>query len=146
MSLSTTINYNVSGDFTFDSSKVEFTGSLAQLKLQQAALSFNETFDSDTGFTYDSSKAEFTGGLVQQLDTRPTNSIFGATYSTDEDLSWANFATLTAILNGTPTVSGGKLVCTGSQGVSYDQMNLSNNGVGTVKFKYTPNYSGGPPC
>ena len=79
--------------------------------------------------------------MMLQKDITPPNSVFAATYQSSLNLDWHKVGALAATLNGVPTNVGGKLVCTGSQGLYY----LKNTAaVETHKFKYTPNYSGGP--
>lgn len=151
MSLSTTVNYDTPSELNFDSNKIEIVSGKAQLKLAfSAAEDFSEDFADDTGFTYDSSKAEFSGGQVQSKDQTPGNSRFGVSYSgdanpvtTEADLNWHKTGGATsAILNGSPTIVSGKLVCSGSQGVSYAYTSATRE---SHKFLYTPDYTAAPP-
>lgn len=143
MSLQNTINYDTSGNFDFDSDKVEFDAGLAKLKLSgNTGQHYAEDFADDTGFTYDSAKAEFVGGVVRQKDQTSSNQRLGATFAT-LDASWNKDGALTATLRGTPTLVGGKLQCFGSHGVRYAQVTSQ---IGAYKFKYTPNYSGASPA
>lgn len=148
--MSTTINfpYTTDSNYTFDSSKIEVTGGVAKLKLEESSsLTFTEPFTSDTGFTYNSSLAEFTGGLVRQKSQIPANSILGITYTTNQNAAWVTSGAVTGVINGTATVSGGKLVCTGTsqKGAHYDLADVENvSSTGAIKFRYTPNYTTGP--
>ena len=133
-----------SSDKTFDTSKVEIISSNAQLKLIDKVIDFNQPFDSDIGFTYDNTKAEFTGGLVRQKDQRPSNSTIGVTFTSSQNANWGN-GTLTGTLLGNSVISGGKLDCTvsGNNGCWWND--TGNNGIaqtGTIRFKYTPDFSG----
>ena len=134
------INYVTSSDFTFDSDLVEFTGSNATLKLQSgSAQTFNQGFSSSSGFTFDSDKTAITGGSLSQLG----GGLAGANYSTDADFNWGS-GTLTATLGASATVSGGKLDLTAGY-VEYVGTGKINADHGTIKFKYTPDYSDDPP-
>lgn len=149
-----TRDYLTTGDsednYTFDPDKITIGDEGATLKAQsgfvEEPLQFEETFTSDADFTYNSSLAEFTGGLVRQSDQTPSNSVLGALYTSSIDASWrTDGGSLTGTANGTPTISGGKLVCTGGspilKGVYYS---ITNDGQAAIKFKYTPDYSGAP--
>lgn len=131
---------------TFDPDEVTVTvvAGKAQIELSDnPSQTFNQDFSSSTGFTFDSDKTEFNAGVVRQKDTTPTDSRLGATYTSVTDASWNKDGSTTGTLNGTPTISGNKLVCTGTQGVYYT---ATEDGTAAVKFKYTPNYTGGPPA
>jgi hypothetical protein len=147
MSVSQLYPFNDQADYSLSNAVV--TGGVAKLALvDNAGLIFANTFDDDTGFTYDSSKAEFTAGTLQQVDKTPTNSLLAAKYTSDANLNWhKNSGSPTGTLNGAPTISGGKIVCTGSQGVHYQDALIGSaaQNTGTIKFKYTPNYTGSPP-
>lgn len=143
-SLLNVINYVNSANFNFDSNLIDFNGSLARLKLQNAPEIFTEDFADGTGFTFNSSLAEFAAGVLRQKDQTATGSIFAATYASSFDQIWNKVGgSLTATLNGVPTLSGGKLVCTGvqPQGLYY---NGTTADIETHRFRYTPNYTGGP--
>lgn len=143
-----TINYPFtnSANYTFDSSKIEVIGGIAQLKLTVASGQiFNEDFTDDTGFVYDSSKVEFVGGQVQQKEIIP-NATFGANYNTDINGNWGN-GTLTGTAVGGASVAGGKLDLKGAtiQYVDYNAVgNADSLQIGAIKFNVTPNYSGSP--
>lgn len=150
MAQTTLIELNDSANFIFDSSKVNIDNvNNATLKLQNNNNQvFNEDFADDTGFTYDPTKSEFVGDLLRQVDQRPANSIIGSTYSTSLDASFAadGFVDKSALIFGSPTISGGKMVCAGSDGVCYSDTiigALSSDWV--MKVKYTPNYTTSPP-
>lgn len=134
-----------SANFTFDSERIEFvSGGGVTLSLREAALTFTESFDSSTGFTFDSSLIEFAGGVMRQKNRTPASSVMAAKYETTANLNWRNDGgSLSGTLNGSPTISGGRLICTGSQGVSYTR---TSSAIETFKIKYTPNYTGAPPA
>ena len=125
----------------------ELIGGKAQLTLtNNTGQVFNQPFTSSSGFTFDAAKAEFSGGKVQQKDQRPANATFGATYTTDINGSWGS-GSLTGTGTGSPTVSAGKLVLTGGglKFVSYPAANITSLvQTGTIRLKYTPNYSTTP--
>ena len=149
MSLTNTINYDNSGNFVFDPNKVEFVGSLAQLKLiDNTGQTFNQPFTNDTGFTYDAAKSEFSAGQLQRIDQAPTDSTCWATYTTDQNLNASiNGGSLTGVLTGA-TVASGKLDCKGGT-VKYCTYSATNNvgsanQTGSLFIQYKPNYSGTP--
>lgn len=144
-SLGQTFNYDDAGNLDYDTNLIETVGSVTQLKLRyEDVADFSEDFADDTDHVYDSAKAEFVGGLVRQKDQRPTDSVIGATYTSSKNASWPDG--FTALENGTPTLSGGKLVCTGTQGLAYTGAAIAAVvTAGAVKIKYTPNFSGAPP-
>jgi len=139
MSLVQTINYDTPGNFIFDSTKIQFTGPLAELKLKNnPSQLFNQSFASSAGFTFDASRTEFVSGVMRQVDQRPANASFGATYTSSLDGNWGN-GTLTGTALGTGHVSGGKLVCNGTGGVQYSAVgNAQIVSVGAIKMKVTP--------
>ena len=141
MAIETTIPFDNASNFTFDTTKIEIAGSIAQLNRTITSQSFTQTFSSSVGFSFDVTKAEFTSGVVQQLDQTPTNSVWGTLFDT-KDLNWNKSGSTTGTLNGIPTFSGGVMICTGTQGVFY---NYTTNATESHKFIYTPNYSGTPP-
>lgn len=148
MPLTQTTDYDVSGNFLFDSSKVEFTGTEAQLKLQENTEAFNEDFADDTGFTYNASLAEFSGGQVQQVAQTVASETFRATFNAGSVDALYAAGTATGTANNGAVVSGNKLVMTGASARKYvdyaGALNADSGQVGAVRFKVTPNYSGGP--
>ena len=140
-------NFDNPSNYIYDTSKIDVSGGQAKLKLIDSPnQNFELLFDNDTGFVYDPTKSEFVGSKVQQKDQRPTNSIIAAKYTNSLNANWgADGVATTAVLNGVPTLSGGKLVCTGSQGVYYEDVQIGAlSGDLALKFKFTPNYSTGP--
>jgi hypothetical protein len=142
------ININNPTNFIIDDpDKIEIDSNGGRLLRQKDSHVFQQNFDNDTGFTYDNTKAEFVGGKLQQKDQRPANSILASTFETSLDANWGadGFIDLSANLNGTPVLSGGKVDCIGSNGLYYKDTligGLSGNFV--IKFKYTPHYTGTP--
>ena len=133
------LDYTDASEFLADPALAEFTGSGSSLKLGPDPQTFNQAFTSDSGFTYDSAKAEFTGTRVQQKSQIPAGGRLGCNYASSLDAAWNIDGALTAVLNGTPTLNGGKLDCTGAiaKGVYYVNNRTT---AGAIKFKYTPNY------
>lgn len=147
MALTQTINYDTANNFSFDTTKIQITGGLASLKLlANPGQVFSQAFDADTGFTYDAAKAEFAAGSLLQKDQAPAAALCGATYTSGLDLSWSRGSSTTGTANGSPTLAGGKLVCTGTaqKGVTYTDAAFGVAGSGAIKFKYTPNYTTAP--
>lgn len=107
-----------------------------------AGETYSQDFSSSTGFTFDSTDTKFSGGTMQQVDQTPANSLF-ASQLTTKDLTWSKTGAITGTLNGSPTFSGGKMVCTGTQGVYWPHTTAAQE---SIKVKYTPNYTGGPPA
>jgi len=145
MPLETTIAYDNSSNFVFDSGKVEFPGSTAQLTLESVAESLNEDFADNTDFTYTPADAEFNAGQLEQVSQLPPNATFGATYDSSIDGNWGD-GVLTGTGVGSPTIVGNKLDLKGfGKYVDYSAVgNADSAQVGAIKFKFTPNYSTKP--
>lgn len=146
MSLSINYLFSSGTSYTYDSAKIEFTGSLARLKTVSAASSFTQAFTSDTGFTYDSTKAEFTGGLVRQKLFQDTNSSFFANYTSTINATYSSGSGTGTAFSGA-AVSGGKLVLDDlTKYVTYVAAGNADVLVqtGCVRLRYTPNFSGAP--
>lgn len=149
MSITKTFDFSVPGDYTYDSSKIYVNSSQATLKLSDNPEQiFPITFASDVGFVYDNTKAEFVGGKLQQKDQRPSTAICGATYTDSLNLSWGAdaFISLAHTAIGSPVLNSGKVNCPdGNNGLYYSDALIGNLGnTGTIKVKYTPNYSVAP--
>lgn len=144
MTLVLNTSYDNPANFTFDSNVIEVDGSGARLVLEYfPQQDFSEDFTDDTGFVYDNTKSEFISGLVRQIDQTPSDMQIAVKYTSNVNVSWSKIGGDTAVLNGTPTIVSGQLACSGAQGVVYETTaNLYS--IGTVKFKYTPNYTGSP--
>lgn len=152
MSINISYPYDNPSNYSYDDDLIEVTGGTAKLKLQQDDIDFTEDFADDTGFTYNTLLSQFTGGRVEQIDQRPVNSVIASKFISTLD---ANFAadgvSLLHTVNGSPSLSSGKLLCdytvnSGQNGIYYSDVaigNLSGNWV--AKFKYTPGYSTTPP-
>lgn len=143
MSVQIIYPFSSPANYIFNPSEISVSGGLASLVSFVDPEIFNEDFASDAGFTYDSGKAEFTSGLVRQSDQTPVSSVLAATYDASVNAKWHKSGSVIGTLNGSPVVSGGKLVCTGAaqKGVFYG---ISNDGQAAIKFIYTPNYTGAP--
>jgi len=148
MSFEQIINYNTPSDFTFDANKISMVA-LAKLKyIPIPEQHFVQNFSSSTGFTFDTNKVEFNTGTLEQKDQTPANSVFGCNFSVLDSASGLNvkenWSDYVPTLTGTPVVTAGKLVCIGAgYGAHYDNAMLAS-AQGEIKFKYTPNYNGGP--
>lgn len=109
------------------------------------ALSTTINYIDGNDFTFDSNEIEFPGSLAQLKDMTPINSIFGATFTTNENGNFGG-GVLTGTLGSGAVVTGGQLDTTGGgycewAGASNFQ---TGGGVGTFKFKLTPDYTGSP--
>lgn len=147
MSSTQTYPYTSGANYTFDSSKIEVTGGVAKLKLQDnTGQTFTEDFANDTGFTYDSGLTTISGTLSQD-DQLPADGVLFATWDVDEDATWGD-GTLTGTLSGTATISSGQLVCTTGAGeaLSYsaDNFGASSSQTGCIRTSFIPNYTGSP--
>lgn len=141
MSVSQGYVFDTAANFTVNGAQIDETLDIGKLALiPNTGQNFLQTFDNDTGFTYDNTKAEFVGGKVQQKDTSPLNSVLGARYGYFS-ANWNKSGSALATLNGSPTVVSNRLQCFGVQGLSYG---VTNSGVGAIKIKYKPNYTGSP--
>lgn len=108
---------------------------------------FAQNFNDSAGFNYNASKAEFVAGVLRQKDQRNLGAVFAANFNLGINSNWDNIA---PVLTGTPSVVGGKLDCLGAEnntGARYTSNAVRDIGqVLTVKFKFTPDYSGTPPA
>jgi hypothetical protein len=136
----TTFTYTTPSNYT--TSDAEVSGGNAQLSVTTGPITYPGVIDSDLGYTYDPTKAVFTGGMVEQVDQTAANSILAGKLET-KDLNWHKSGSVTGTLYGSPTFGTGKMVCTGSQGVSWE---YTTTAIETHKFIYTPNYTTAPPA
>lgn len=144
MSIPLTFNYNDSADYDFPDT-IDITGGKAQLKLLENNVDFTEDFADDTGHTYESDKSEFIGGLNRQIDKRPANAVFYASYTNNENGSWGN-GTLTGTLGGSASVHDGYLDSLDGY-VEYPVDNFASmtGNAGCIRFRASFNYSGAAP-
>lgn len=142
MSIVTTFPFTNTANYT--KVNTEVSGGAGRLALtDKPSQSFNQSFASSTGFSFDPAKSEFAAGVLRQKDRTAANSTMAAKYTSTANLNWhKSGGSTTGTLNGAPTISGGKLVCTGTQGVYYARNTAT---IETLKVKYTPNYTGAPP-
>ena len=107
---------------------------------------FEQDFSDSSGFTFDSDLVEFVSGQAEQKDQTPANSQVAATYNSSLDLSWSKDGSLAHTKVGSPVLDAGKLSTpAGNNAVTYTNAAISSLGqTGTVKFKFTPQYSGSP--
>ena len=141
MAITQTYSFDTPIDYALNNTQI--SGGKAKLAvIDLASQVFAQPFASDSGFTYDNTKAEFSGGLLRQKDQRPTNAVFGAKFTTQNE-NWSN---LVGTLTGTAAINAGKLECLNSNSsVIYTDASIGNIGNKVAfKFKVTPNYSGAP--
>ena len=146
------INYpfTTASNYTIGSG-IGISNGKALLELQNnPGQSFSNNFDDDTGFTYDNTKSEFSGGVVQQKDTRPSDATLYASFSTDENSSWADGSTSNSLVGGAVWDSG-RIDLTGGTGKRLNMPALGNfdnlggsGSRGCIRFTYMPNYNGAP--
>lgn len=135
-------------DSVYDSGLIEFISGKPRLKETTKNRTYSEDLSGDTGITYDSDKVEFDSGQAQQKDQTPDNSVLATNYDSDINLLWRNDGgSLTGNQNNAgnaATIVSNKLDCTGNtdKGVYYG---VDNTTVGSLKFRYTPNYTTSPP-
>lgn len=148
MSLSQIIRYDNPTNFSYDTTKIEIVDGKAKLKLiPNPGQVFTQDFSSDSGFIYDSTKSEFSAGQLRQKDQRPADSLFAAKLSVSTSVNWSTVVTPTTTIIGAPLINNGKLDCLGyaNNGVRYEETSIGSLGnSGTIRFKFTPAYNGGP--
>lgn len=107
---------------------------------------FTIPYTTEANYTFDSDKIEIDSGIAKLKDLRTPTATFGATFSVNQNAVWGN-GSLIGTLYGGASVSGGKLDLDGGVKayVKYSSNNNLGLNTGTIKFKYTPNYSGIPP-
>lgn len=147
MSLVQTIQYDMADDFTFDTNKIEVASMVARLKLiPNAGQTFSQPFSSDSGFTYDATKTEFTAGVLRQLDKRPANATFYASFASSINANWST-GVGTGTATGGAAIAGGKLDLKGASGKYLTFSgggNLPLGDTGCIRVRFTPNYNGTP--
>ena len=149
MGVTLTIPFDNPANYTFPST-VEVSGGAVRLDLEDnPGQDFAQDFTNPTGITFDPAKTEIVGDVLRQKDQRPANSIVAATYESSLDANWGadGFVDLSANLNGSPSLNAGKLDCRGvaANGLYYRDILIGAlSGDWVAKFKYTPNYTGGP--
>ncbi len=121
-----------------------------KLKLAQpvtAGLLFAQDFASGVGFTLDAAKAEFVAGLVRQIDLRPLNASFYASFNSGKDGNWGDGSLTGTLVNGA-TVSGGRLDLTGDTAAKHAAYTAVSNADHVskiaIRFDFIPNYTGSP--
>lgn len=140
MSISTQYTFDNAANFNLSNTQISGSNALLAL-INNPAQTFNQAFSSDSGFTYNSNLSEFNAGILQQKD-QSGGARLGVKFTGNTNAQWNKDGSTTATVNGSPTIVSDKLQCFGTQGVRYP---ATNNGVGTLRCKYTPNYTGVPP-
>lgn len=144
--ITTTYNYSSGTGFVYDSAKIGFSGSMAKLIAMPNPGVFTQDFASSAGFTYNSANTEFVGGAMRQIDQRPANATYYASFASALAANWGDGSLVVSGFNGA-AVSAGALDLKGSTNkyVSFDATaNMASLQVGTVEIQVTPNYSGNP--
>ena len=138
-------SYSFDNASNFTLTNTQITSNVGKLALvPNPGVLFAEDFADDTGFTYDSNKTEFVAGILRQKDQRPLNSAFAANFNLGNN---SNYNNLVPTIGGAAVVMSGKLNCNGlaNNYFNYDDATIGNIGSQvTIKFKFTPNYTGSP--
>lgn len=143
------LTYDDLASFTYDAALIESNGNSGLLKLLlNPGQIFTQDFSSYTDFIYNNLLAEFIGGKVQQKDQTPLNSVIGANFDSSFNLNWAKSGgSLTALVIGSPVLSGGKIQCRSysNNGVRFTNAEVGSCGlIGGFYAEITPQYSGTP--
>jgi hypothetical protein len=148
MTSTKTYNFDNASEYNFDSEKVKIEGGKARLKLvPHPNQIFDETFTSSVGFTYDSTLVEFTGTQLQQKD-QLDGATFAAHYTSTIDGTTGN-GNITGTAQNGAVIADSRLNLKGgslntSPYVEYNAVGKINADRGSIRFKYTPNYTGNP--
>lgn len=102
-------------------------------------------YTTPANYTYDDTKIEVDSGIAKLKNLTPSNESFYANFNSDINVS-RGLGVLTGTAVGGASVAVGKLDLTGgSKSVNYDaDLNADSQQVGTIRFKYTPDYAGYP--
>jgi len=111
-------------------------------------MAFTQTipYTTASNYTFDSALIEVTGGFAQLKDQRPANATIYMEYDSTINGNWGD-GTLTGTAVGGAAIASNKLNLKGGtvKNVTYDATSNANSAqVGTVRFSYTPNYTGNP--
>jgi len=121
-------------------------GQLTMAPHTDDTLTYVEDCADDTGWSHDATKAEFAAGKIQQLSQISADETFYAGFTTDEDAQRSDGSATGTLTNA--TVADGKLDCTGTSTIKYvdydADANADSQQAGTIRFKFTPDYSGAP--
>lgn len=144
--ITTTFNYGSGTGFLYDSSKIGFTGTAADLLLLNNPGAFTQNYASSVGFTFNASNTEFVGGVMRQKNQAPATLAFYAAWDTFLNVNYGTDSLGVTAFNGA-AVSGGVLNLTGAN-TKYVQLPSSYviGNQATIAFIYKPNYSGNPPA
>lgn len=142
--ITTTYAFGSGSGFNFDSSKIGFNGTLADLILQDTPEVFTQNYAASTGFTFNASNTEFTAGVMRQKNQVPANLAAYAAWNTFLNVNYGS-STLTVTAFNSAAVSGGFLDLTGSTNkyVQLPDAYIVGNQA-TLAFIIKPNYSGNP--
>lgn len=140
------IKYPFTDPSNYQTLNAEIVSGKGQLALQNTPVQFIDELTSDSGFTYNSTNTEFVGSEVRQKNLYPDNLLSHRFDTKDLNFGFDLGASLICTLNGGASISGGKLVAPGATDyLEVPGSNLDFDNVGTIRFKYTPNYAGLPP-
>lgn len=145
--ITTTYNYSSGTGFVYDSSKIGFMSSMAQLLLNN---NVGQTFvPTISAAAYNPALLEFASSVLRQKDQRPANATWYASWLSSINANWSgpgNGSLVVTPFNGAAQ-SGGVLNLTGATNkyVTFDPINNTDTlNLGTIEFQYIPNYSGTP--
>lgn len=149
MTIQQVVPFTNAANYTYDTALIEIIDGKAYLKLSgNTGQTFTEAYGSASGFTFsDAGKIEVNGGQLQQIDQTVANSLVAAKYASAANLNWSKNGSVTGNTFGTTSVTGGKFVANGgdNSGVYYENAAIASaTSTGTIKLKYTPNYTTTP--
>ena len=147
MSTEISYTYTNSTNYTFNSSEISISSGVSLLYLQdKTTQTYIEAFGSSATLVFDDTFTELSSGIVQQIDKRPSNATFYASFATNENANWCNGLSTGILYNGA-VISSSELDCTGGSN-KYCEYDAENNAdfaqTGCVRILYKPNYSGTP--
>lgn len=103
-------------------------------------------YTNPANFTFNASLVNFNGTNAQLKNIRPPSSTFYNGFHVGFNGEYGD-GVLTGTPNGSPSVSGNELILTGGgvRNVDYTAvLNANSAQTGTIRFQYTPQYSGTP--
>jgi hypothetical protein len=135
-------------DYEYDDDKIVIDAGEAKLKLLEQNSDYTEDFADDTDFIYEGDKAEFSGGKLQQIDKRPANALFYASFNSDKNGNWGA-GNLTTVLGGDATIHDGYLDM--SMGNGYLEVPINNfasmqSSTGCIRTRRAFDYTGAAPA
>lgn len=145
MSLTQILNYDTAGNFAFDSTRIQFNGSNASLKLiANPGLTFSQALTSSAGFTFNATNTAIAAGVLSQKNQAPATLAAYIAWDSFLNVNYGTDGSTVTPFNGA-AINAGVLDLTGSVNkyVQLPSAYVMGN-IGTIAFSYKPNYSGNP--